>query len=394
MDTRNSGASGKPAAIVTGCRLRFHLRNHSERTRGKRSGTAFVLGCLSVVLSACAGLGPSTLSQGRPAYNAVLAETNAEQALAFVVRLRYGQSSSLLSVATINATVRFRSSAAVELGAGPDQNYMGNLVPLSGGVAYEETPTITYVPAQGPEHLRSLLSPLPANLLVPLLNNSQGMGNTLSLLVERINGASNPALRLEADVEREQRFTQITEYFHVLNRAGVLKFVQSVDDDQQFILWLRDYQPTHTEDVSRLLTLLDIDGVALDGGDLLLPLKREIHRRGERSITLNSYSVYELAKMLAFSVDLPAEDRALAWAVETDRADFKGPALAIHRAKDRPANAAAATQYRGWWFYVDATDQQTKFAFTLLNALIAARTAEASAGKSVAPALTVPVGGQ
>ena len=67
---------------------------------------AMVLGvCLSVGLIGCTSVGPTSLSQGRPAYNAVLAETSAEQALAYVVRMRYGESASLLSVASINATV-------------------------------------------------------------------------------------------------------------------------------------------------------------------------------------------------------------------------------------------------------------------------------------------------
>lgn len=394
MEMRESDVSARPGRKEDGIEFRSRPPSHHGMSLPKRTGAAIVFACLSLVLSACAGLGPSALSEGRPAYNAVLSETNAEQALSYVVRMRYGQSSSLLSVATINATVRFRSNAAVELGAGPNENYAGNLVPLSGGVAYEETPTITYVPAQGPAHMRSLLSPVPTDLLVPLLNNSQGMGNALSLLVERINGVSNPAFRFSDDTDRGQRFAKIAQYFHILNHAGAVKFVQAADDEAQFILWLRDYHPAHSEDVSSLLALLNIDGIAVDGHDILLPLKREIHRPGEQSITLNSYSVYELAKMLAFSVDLPPEDHALAWAVETDLTNFKGPALVIHRAKGRPANAAAATQYRGWWFYVDGTDQQTKFAFTLLNALIAARTAEFAAGASVAPALTVPVGGQ
>lgn len=394
MDTLKPDSVRKRATIIASSDARCSATVSSGK-RSSRHALGLVLGvwlCVGVI--GCANVGPTTLSQGRPAYNAVLSETNAEQALAYVVKMRYGESASLLSVATINATVRFRSNAAIEAGVGPDQNYAGNLVPLSGGVAYEDTPTITYVPAQGAAHMRSLLSPIPSDLLVPLLNNTQGMGNALSLLVERINGIPNPAFRFGIDTDRDQRFVQIAQHFQTLNRAGVLKFVQAANDKAQFILWLRDYQPAYTEDVSEFLALLDISGVTLDGGDVLLPLKREIHRPGMQSITITSYSVYELAKMLAFSVDLPPEDHDLAWAVEKDQAGFKGPKLSILRAKNRPSNTAAETQYRGWWFYVDGTDQQTKFAFTLLNALIAARTADASAGMSVAPALTVPVGGQ
>jgi hypothetical protein len=367
---------------------------HPQQARGLRT-FAMALGVwLSIGLVGCAGIGPTALSRGRPAYNAVLAETNAEQTLAFVVSLRYGETSSLLSVTSINATVRFGSNAAVEVGAGPESNYAGNLVPLSGGVAYEESPTITYVPVQGPEHLRSLLSPVPSNLLIPLLNNTPGMGSALTLLVERINGVSNPAFRHDHNPDPDRRFEKIAAHFHTLNNAGVLKFIQAAEREHQYYLWLRDYAPAYVNDISELLALLQIDGVVLDGSDILLPIKRDIHRPGEQSIDVHSYSVFEIAKMLALAIDLPPEDLDLGMAVPTRSAGREGMALAIRRAKERPATAAVATSHRGWWFYIDGSDQQSKLAFRLLDALIAVRIADATKGTSVAPVLTVPVGGQ
>jgi len=370
----------------------------AERISERRSAwhaVVIVLGvCLSIGMAGCTQFGPTALSQGRPAYNEVLAETTAAQSLAYVVRIRYGETSSLLSVASINATVRFRSNAAAEIGVGPESDYSGNLVPLSGGVAYEEAPTITYVPAQGPEHLRTLLSPVPTYLVIPLLNNSPGIGSALALLVERINGVSNPTLIRNPNPDPDRRFEHVAQHFHTLNNAGVLKFVQATSPEDQFYLWLRDYAPDHLDTVEKLLALLQIEGVTLDGSDILLAIKQEIHRRGDKSITLHSYSVFELAKMLAFAVDVPPEDVALGLVAETEPIGLAGEALAIKRAKDRPANATVATKYRGWWFYVDGADERTKLAFRLCNALMVARIADATQGSAVAPSLTVPVGGQ
>lgn len=83
-----------------------------------------------------------------------------------IVRGRYGETFSLLAVRGVHANVRFRTNADVNAGFGPEADYDGNLVPFSGGVAYEENPTIAYAPVQGEQYLRQLLSPIPLDILV------------------------------------------------------------------------------------------------------------------------------------------------------------------------------------------------------------------------------------
>ncbi len=94
-------------------------------------GRALLCGLLLAGLQSCSSLGPNSLSQGRPAYNEAIAATNAEQNLAWIIRMRYGLSTSQLAVASITANVKFSSTASIELGVGPTENYLGNLVPLT-----------------------------------------------------------------------------------------------------------------------------------------------------------------------------------------------------------------------------------------------------------------------
>ena len=58
-----------------------------------------------------------------------------------IVRGRYGETYDMLAVTAVAANIRFRATAGVEAGFGPSSSYDGNLVPFSGGVAYEENPT-------------------------------------------------------------------------------------------------------------------------------------------------------------------------------------------------------------------------------------------------------------
>ena len=61
------------------------------------------------------------MSRGRAAYNDVLTETNAEQTLAYIVKLRYGVLSSMLAVSSITANVKFSANAGVNIGVGPSR---------------------------------------------------------------------------------------------------------------------------------------------------------------------------------------------------------------------------------------------------------------------------------
>jgi hypothetical protein len=57
----------------------------------------------------------------------------------------------------------------------------------------------------------------------------------------------------------------------------------------------------------------------------------------------------------------------------------------------RPKSAFVAVKYRGHWFYIDDSDQDTKVTFSLLLTMTRANLVGAS---KEGPVLTLPVGGR
>ena len=123
--------------------------------------TLLVVGALGVC--GCAVVGPQSITAGRGVYTEVINRTEDEQILNGLVRLRYDETFGMISVASVTASLRFRAQAATNIGIGDSDNYAGNLVPLSAGVAYEENPTISYVPLSGEDFMRQMLSPVSAS---------------------------------------------------------------------------------------------------------------------------------------------------------------------------------------------------------------------------------------
>lgn len=155
------------------------------RRYGQKVRWVFTLTILCMVLyalSGCAMVGPSSISMGRADYNEAINKTEDEQMLLSIVKGRYGETFSLLSVTGVAANVRFGSRAGAEVGIGPDKNFLGNLVPFSAGLAYEENPTITYSPVQGERYLRQLLSPIPLDILVLIIRAGTSQATYLTML--------------------------------------------------------------------------------------------------------------------------------------------------------------------------------------------------------------------
>jgi hypothetical protein len=344
-------------------------------------------------LTGCSHFGPAYLSRGRVAYNDVLTETNAEQTLAYIVKLRYGVLSTMLAVSSITANVKFDVSADVNIGVGPSNSYEGNLVPISGGVAYEDNPSITYLPVQGEKHVRGLMAPIPVDFLILLLNNNDGIDSTqfLTLLISRINRIPNRSFIPVTEGVNDNRFTRFTALVRVLRDAHVLDFVQSAENEGDYLLWIHDYVPYYDEQVSRLIDLLDITGVAADGNDIYLPLSNRLHDPTTKSVAIQTRSVQRLARIFAAAVDVPEEDRASNLTFESPSLGMVGDFIKIRRSAKRPANAVSATKYRNWWYYIDGGDPKSKISFAFFHILMATRLSETAQTLNAAPLLTVPV---
>ena len=363
----------------------------SRTTRWHKFVNIALGGLLLAGLQGCTFLGPKTLSQGRPAYNDAIASTNAEQTLAWMVKFRYGVVASQLKISSITANVRFRANATVQAGFGADENFQGNIVPLSTGVAYDENPTISYLPVQGDRFLRRMLSPVPLSLFVPIFNTTEDPSMLLALMVRDLNGIENSDFLSTPEAGTDQRFKEFIELIGLLHRANKMRLTESPGTKESFQIWIHDYAPKFQTQVRRLANLLGIEDFAVGGEDPILPVESAFRPSTSKSVAINLRSMFEIGRILSAAIDVPDEDRAKGLTIELGELGLAGSLMKIHSSKSKPRTAAAATRYRGWWFYVAGEDQQSKLVFRLFNSLLVARLNDHEGGASAVPLLTVPV---
>jgi len=359
--------------------------------RRARLGSALIAIAAPLLASGYQVLGPTAMAAGRGSYNEVIARTNAEQLLLTMVRLRYADPIAFLSVTSVTASLKFGANAGAEFGVGPQSNYSGNLVPLSAGVSYEDSPTISYAPVTGQAFVRDWLSPLSLELIVLMLEGAHWDPSLIGLLVARMNDLVSP---LDGTVDDAAMFNRACELLSQLARAGVTTWGRVAGTTDTFELVIIDRDGSQRAAVDELLRLLDIPHPTTKAdAPIRVPLTASTRVPGQAVLAIRSNSVAQLLQKAASSVEVPPDHVTagiVAASPPSSSADAVG--VAIRSSATAPKRGAVSVQHRGSWYYIDDADLLSKRNFQRIEMLFAMRLAEAQKGTQTAPVLTIPVG--
>jgi hypothetical protein len=345
---------------------------------------------LLLVFSGCAVVGPKSISNGRANYNEAINRTEDEQMLLSIVKGRYGETFSLLAVSGVAANVRFKTNADVEAGFGPGENYIGNLVPFSAGLAYEENPTITYAPVQGEQYLQQLMSPIPLDILVLSIRTSTNSGQYLTMLANRINDLRNPDFHYTSSIEADLRFQRFVTLITDLRRAGILDIVADAEKKDSFKILITDYAPYHTEKVSEYLSLLALPMPSDKSENIVIPIYFAVKGKNLDGMAISTRSTFDLIQILRAAIEVPPEHTSAGLAMKYPGRGLAGKDIHIRAAKDMPKRASMAVKYRNYWFYIDDADMQTKLFYEMVRTLWSVSIAAVTEHRA-APVMTIPV---
>jgi hypothetical protein len=340
---------------------------------------------LSVNMAGCF-FGSASIAAGRSVYNEVITRTEDEELLNMLVRDRYGETAGMLAVASVTANIRASASFSAQLGYGPAEDFAGNLVPLSGGAAFEENPTITYIPLGGDEFVQRLLNPLTieeALLMAQYMRQRRDIYMLIAL--ESINGVQNPAFT--ANHTGSGDFQRMVEIVWVLRHAGALRFAHDADDH-----FLAVFESVDAEHQQYMIELLELAGISKrpSGGRLVLPMQAAVGW-SDGAINLQTRSVLDILRSAGNCIDIP-EPHLRAGVVEPHSPTSVDRLMQIRSSRVRPGGVGTiAISYRGWWYYIDDADPASKRAFAYLRMLVGLRLLERGKDKA-APVLTIPVG--
>jgi hypothetical protein len=388
-------------------------------------------------------VGPKAIHHTRLKYNEVVRDTNDEQLLVNIVRLRYADSPVFIDLP--NITSQFEVAGHGSYFGGYGNQYRGPANLGFGELSMRDTPTLSYHPREGREIAKGLLATLSADLF-NVVNAGVDIEQLLLFTVNDINDVSNSrgATLLTPKVPddntefvrgiqlfellREQDGTELGIETHEetdaasdpiakssvqgrdLVNAAKDSYVYRARGEGQVTLLKREKE-LHLRIRSAFVHSPEMEELAqifgLIPGQSQYRIKSELSEEtsralpsalGSDTIFLNMRSVLQVMMFLSKGVCIPDEHLREGIAPITPGPDgtpfdwtrVTAGNFTVHAQKHRPHDAEVAVKYRGYWFYIATNDVKSRAALAFLEMLFALQESD---GKNLGPLLTLPVGG-
>jgi hypothetical protein len=182
----------------------------------------FVLFGGALLLVGCS-LGPTAIRINELRYNKAIADTENEQFLLNLVRLRYRDPPKALAIASVNSAFSFDATGPfaflvgnTEAGANAALTHLYNILAFQSHVA--DVPTISMSPLGGGDFVTGLVAPIPFDRIATLANTGWDLERLLRIMVHSMNGVENAPHLAGGGGERAPRFQEFVAVAKTLTR--------------------------------------------------------------------------------------------------------------------------------------------------------------------------------
>ena len=347
--------------------------------------------CLGFValLAGCTHIGPKSVVVDRFDYSTAIADSWKQQTLLNIVKFRYMDLPVFVDVSSIVAGYSMQTGVSVNGTVSSDKAIQGNFLAGGGQAIYTDRPTITYVPLTGEKFLRGLITPIDPKHIFFMLQAGYAADFILALTVESLNGVRNRSTAGGLVRAADPEFIRALQLLREVQAAGAvgMRVEEDKAKSQTAVLFFRrDDVPTDIMEKEAEIRRL----LKLPADQQKYVLTYSPVRGATNELAVNSRSMLQIMAAFSSYLDVPESDlkehRAVP-AFEYADPENRKDAVRIYSGTDKPADAFAAVQYRGHWFWIDDRDWQTKRA---LNAVMFFFTLAETGSPEKLPLITIP----
>jgi hypothetical protein len=389
-------------------------------------------------------IGPRAIKSSFPQYSEAIRQTEDEQMLLNLVRLRYNVMPVFLQISSISTSFGIRADVGASATLTETRN--GVITPdvfgLNGSVGYDERPTITFSMPESREFLGRMLAPVGADQLAVLSQSGWGTNRVWGIGIKRINRLENLDVAEQRQPQTFEQYREAIRLIDSLRNEGLINFgygfksmptspavpeissrgiaeaqaafggeFVAVENDQFMLYTFKKILFMHfspgsddASDAQRLRELLDLDPsvysfAIVDASMSNVEKKRLFGLSGVSAgidpdvvwdeLGLSNRSMMEILFFASTGVDVP-DKHVEAGIVDEPEHGIPSERFTVLSSKSMPRNAAVRVPYRGYWFYIAEDDLESERTFLLLNALFAVTGGRVTGAN---PILTIPVGG-
>jgi hypothetical protein len=356
-----------------------------------RTWRIFLLTLLPIVQS-CSYIGPNSVENDRRNYNDVLQETNNEEILLNLVRMKYIDTPSFVNINSITSQLSFSASTSLSVTKTVTDSIKSLSKTIIPSFSVTDSPVISYSPLQGDEYIRELLTPFSSTLVTLLVSSGSPLNTVLKMSVTRMNDVWNAPDASRPYPKMAPQFEQFDELIVNLDLLGKNVQLGYSVVDKQSLPTLR-FEPgalatSPGKNIVRILNLAPgIDEFVLNSGDWV---------KKKNVINVQTRSLMGMFYLLSHSVSVPPEHEKLGWVGKTLNADgspfdwarITKDLFVINVSSEKPSDADIMIKYRGKWFSVARNDLSSKKTFNIISQLLALQSGTIHLKP---PALTIPL---
>ncbi len=342
-----------------------------------------------LILSGCAGIGPTTVSRDRFDYTAAISDSWKHQMLFNMVKIRYGDAPVFLDVSSVIS--QYQIAGAINLGATINNNPWSTSETLGATGTYVDRPTITYSPVMGDKFARSLMTPIPPTAILSLLQAGYPVDYVFRMLVHEINGVRNRYGGQARAHSADPEFYSLIEKMREVQKAGEIGMrFKKIDKEEAAVMIFRGKRDPAIDSLSaEVRKILGLD-----------PAATEFHiaygavPKNNKEIAILTRSILDVIIDLSSDIEVPAADvretRVNATFVERTGAGKKIlPLIRVQSSAGKPDDAFVSVRYRNSYFWIDDRDLGSKRIFSFLMFVF---TLVETGEKGTAPVVTIPTG--
>jgi hypothetical protein len=354
-----------------------------------------LLCCLPLLIVGCTSIGPTTVRRDRLDYADAMADASKRETLLNIVKLRYGDTPSMVSVNQLVAGYTLEARVNLASDFFRDTFDLADDVNIGVGGTFSDRPTITYAPIKGDDFARVMMNPIPPSELFAMVAAGMPTDLTLGLGVLTLNGLRNWTVDARGVTRVDARFAEVLELMGELRADGVLGFrFDTATGPRTTYLLLEDREghPLHPR-ARRLIELLGLDPELRS-----FPIRFGFSEGRAGEIRIYTRPLIEILGNLASQVEVPPEDIAAGRTYATQPIPAELPAiphLTVMSRPDRPWDPLipgapfVAVEYRDHWYWIDDRDFNSKRVFTALMLLL--NLVETGREEQL-PVITIPAG--
>lgn len=324
----------------------------------------------------CTHIGPVSIRDDRLPYNEAIAASWKEQTLLNIVKMRYADTPFFVDVPQITGGYTLQGTATLTGGVFSPVSPLATFAQQLGGIlslqgAYQDRPTISYLPQTGAQFIRNLTSPINPGSVLFLLQSGYPADIVFDLTVDSINGLRNRSVSGGRLRPADPEFTQIVKSIRKAQISGNVGIrVQREKDRSDSVVFFfqdRSIDPELAKELAEVRRLLRL---APDASDFRIGFGATAGNPNE--IAILSRSAFRILSELAGFVEVPAEHQAsgIAPPIGEHTSEGRQPFRVLSSAT-RPADPFTSVRYEGQWFWIEKTDFASKRTLAYVLVLLA-----------------------